>query len=99
MPFTENLSPFFASRGGGFAIPATITGAAGPVYGILDVEPVEVMLGEMPIIGNKPVFTCKTADLPALSRGLSVVINSTSYKLVKPENDGTGVTKLILDEV
>ena len=98
MPFTENLNPFFALRGGGFAAEATITGAADPVKGILEVELVETQLGDMPIIGNKPVFTCATATLPALSRGLSIVISGTSYKLVKPEHDGTGVTRLIMEE-
>ena len=98
MAFKENLRPFFALRGGGFAVAATVAGASSPVNGILEVELVEIQIGEMPIIGNKPVFTCATADLPALSREMSVVINAKSYKLVKPEPDGTGVTRLILDE-
>lgn len=75
-----------------FAVTATIDGSS--VDGIFDHEFVEAA----GFSGERPVFLCRTSDVSGVSEGVTVTVNSTSYTLRVIESDGTGFSRLILEE-
>lgn len=89
MAFVETLDPFFAD----FAVAATVGGSA--VSGIFDNAyqgSFESLVGD-----TAPAFTCKTADLPAITPGsTTVVVPAGSFTVTAIEPDGLGVTLLRL---
>lgn len=88
MAFTEDFDDFFDT--GEFAVVATV--GISEIKGILDKEYVELL----DIQGYAPVFTCKTSDISAVSDGDTYVIDSVTYHQIKKEQDGTGITRVIL---
>jgi len=54
------------------------------------------------VSGTQPVFTCSVLALsavtPAVSNGTTITLNSTSYIIETIKPDGTGKTKLILED-
>jgi hypothetical protein len=91
MAFTEDLAPFFSTDD--FAVAATLNGVA--VTGIFDASYYEP-LGE--VQGRQPMFMLPTASASSTAHGQSLVIGATTYKVRGVEQDGTGVTTLILEE-
>ena len=89
MAFVETLDPFFAD----FAVSATIGGST--VSGIFDNAyqgSFEDLVGD-----TAPAFTCKTADLPAITPGSSTVtVTAGTFTVAAVEPDGLGVTVLRL---
>ncbi len=51
------------------------------------------------ISGTRPVFSCVASDVPNAARGDFLTINNTDYLIDVPQNDGTGVLKIILEKV
>jgi len=51
------------------------------------------------ISGTRPVFTCVASDVPKAARGDFLTINNVNYLIDVPQNDGTGVLKIILEKV
>ena len=47
--------------------------------------------------GNAPRFFCATAELPTLTRGLSVSVNSTSYTVGDWDHLAEGITQITLE--
>ena len=48
---------------------------------------------------SAPVITCKSTDVATLcDRGDTVTINSVAYKVKSTQEDGTGVTVLVLGQ-
>ncbi len=92
MAFAEDLSPFFDEDD--FAVAGTLQGVA--VSGILDEEYVEP-LGNL-VEGRAPVFTCRSADVPSVAQGQTLVVGARSFKVRGVEPDGTGVVLLRLEE-
>lgn len=88
--FTEDLSEFLNADE--LATNATI--GALTVAGIFDNQFVEVLGVE----GLRPIFTCAASDVPSIGHGDNVTINSTLYKVVGVQPDGTGLTSLILED-
>ena len=43
-----------------------------------------------------PTFLCRTSDLTNIKKGYKLTVNSTDYEIVDPQQDGTGMTLLIL---
>jgi len=86
----EDLGIFFAADE--FATNATI--GAATIQGILDDEYIE----DLDIAGTRPVLICRTSDVTAVAQGTVVTINETAYTVVDIRPDGTGVTRLILQE-
>lgn len=89
MAFEEDFTDFLDDDD--FAIVATFNG--NNVTGILDKEYVSVN----GIESNKPVFVCSSADASPYSRGDVVIADGTTYSLVTKEQDGTGMTMVILE--
>lgn len=90
MAFTEDLTVFFDTDD--FGIAGTVSGSS--VNGIFRHEYMEIM----DVAGERPTFTCRTADVSAVAVGAAATINSTSYRVRIIQPDGTGVTRLILEE-
>lgn len=90
MPFTEDLTVFFDPDD--FGIGATI--GASSVNGIFRHEAIEVQ----GVIGERPTFQCRTVDVSSVTPGAAASISGTNYivRVVLP--DGTGVTRMILEE-
>lgn len=97
MAFTEDLDRFFGLRGSSFAVTATIDGNS--VTGIFDHEFVTIEDGLAQVEAEKPVFTCATSDVSAIDHGDTCTVNGTNYLVVSNQPDGTGVSKLLLEEV
>ena len=89
MAFAEGLADFFDTDG--FAIVATFDG--NDVTGILDKEYVEIE----GIESNRPVFLCASSDVSGYSRGAVIVASGITYTLVTKEQDGTGVTMVVME--
>ena len=72
---------------------ATLAGVA--VQGIFDsAYALEDVAGGVSAYG--PVFTLASSAVPAVVAGLTLVVNGSSYKVVEPMPDGTGLTVLRL---
>lgn len=99
MAFTEDLSEFFDNDD--FAVAATITGITGSVYGIYDKEYVEVSIGSIDVVGYKPTFTCQTSDITDVDRTTMVTIagETETFIISHIENQGDGISRIILEEV
>lgn len=91
MAFTEDFTAFF--RTAEFADPAMLGGA--PVSGIFDADYLMQDLGGG-LAASGPVFMLASADVPDSVAGLPLVVRATTYKVVEPMPDGTGVTVLRL---
>jgi len=79
-----------------FADEATI--GLDTVNGIFDHEYIEAL----DVSGEAPVFVCATSDLDDLggvTQGDTLTVNGTGYRIRSVEPDGTGVTRLTLEEV
>lgn len=101
MAFNEDLDAFFSTDD--FAVTATWTPDGGDpsvITGIFDNEYIEgVGDGEVDFEATHPMFLVKTADVPDVAQGDQLSVNSTSYRIVNVQPDGTGLTLLILEEL
>ncbi|MGH6625145.1 MAG: head-tail joining protein [Burkholderiaceae bacterium] len=72
---------------------ATLAGL--PVSGIFDNA---YQLDELSggVAGSAPEFDLLSSSVPANVQGLLLVVNGTTYKVVEPMPDGTGMTTLRL---
>lgn len=93
MAFTEDLSVFFRTEDFGTA--AVYSGSGATINGILDAEYEEPM-GR--VQASKPVFVCRTSDVPSAAHAQTLTIGAQVYKIVGVEPDGTGITLLKLEK-
>lgn len=91
MDFAEDLSPLFAD----FGEDGTLAGL--PVRGIFD-APGGQQLGGIGMASEPPQFTLPSAQVPADSYGLALVLTRGSYTVREHVPDGTGVSILLLSE-
>lgn len=72
-------------------------GYVSSVNGIFDYEYIDIGGTE----SRAPIFTCATADIPAdvHSYRLDIKGQSDDFKVMTPQQDGTGVTRLILEKI
>jgi hypothetical protein len=87
MNFTEDAAALFAD----FGKPVTIGGAS--KIGIFD----EPNFDPLNIGGSKPALTVTSAD-GAVALGTAVVANGANYTVVEVVPDGTGFSRLLLQE-
>lgn len=89
--FDEDLSVFFKSEHGS----QFVHQKSGRIFnGIIDSEYVEIN----EISGNAPVITCTTEDAKSFARGDVIEHGAKLYKFILSEPDGTGVSRLILQD-
>jgi hypothetical protein len=80
-----------------FGVTATIGGSS--VTGIFDNDFVEVDAGGgVPFAVQQPRFLARTADVSSVSEGTAATISGTSYKVAVRQDDGTGMTTLVLEK-
>lgn len=91
MAFSEDLSPFFNATE--FADAAIVGGVA--VNGIFDAA----YAGPLSMDGSSPILWVKSASVPTVAQGDSVVVGATNYTVAGIEPDGTGITQLRLQLV
>lgn len=96
MAFTEDFASFFET--GDFGVEAIYDGATA-VRGIFDNGYAEALVGQAGVQGAQPQFLCAAADVDADPTGKALVVDGTSYTVVRGEPDGTGVTRLVLELV
>ena len=80
-----------------FGVSATF--GAATVNGIFDNEFVEVDAGGgVGFALQQPRFVCRTADVSAAAEGDTITINATGYTIRIVQDDGTGMTTLVLEK-
>lgn len=89
MPFTEDLTPYFADYG----IDAVVNGVA--CVGIFDAV-YAAALGFT--AGNTPVLLLQAGDVVGVEQGDVVTVPAGSYTITAIEPDGTGLVLLRLQE-
>lgn len=73
-------------------------GSASTVNGIFDNDFIEVETGAgVGVALQQPRFHCRTADVSSAAEGDSITINSTAYTVRIVQDDGTGMTVLVLE--
>ena len=84
-----------------FGSAATYTpsgGSASTVNGIFDNDyALADPLGGVGVGSSDPRFICRTSDVSAAANGDALVVNSVTYTIRNVEDDGTGVTTLVLE--
>jgi hypothetical protein len=84
-----------------FGVAATYTpsgGAAVTVNGIFDNDFIEVETGAgVGVALQQPRFQCRTADVSSAAEGDALVINAVNYTIRIVQDDGTGMTVLVLE--
>lgn len=88
MNFTADISAMVAD----FGVAATVGGAS--VRGIFD----DAYLDPLGMSGSQPSLLCASADVSAAAQGTAVVVNTVSYTVGSIQADGTGMTRLLLQE-
>jgi len=75
-----------------FGVDATLDGSA--VRGIFD----DAYTDPLGMAGSQPLLLCSSADVSTAAQGTAVVVNSVSYTVGSIQPDGTGMTRLLLQE-
>lgn len=88
--FTEDISAFFSTDE--FAVMATI--GASTVRVIFDAAYAD----PLGMSGSSPVALAISSDVSTVAQGESIAIAGVGYTVVSIEPDGTGVTRLRLQE-
>lgn len=90
MAFVEDLAPYFAD----FGDAGTLNGAA--VRVIFDAPNQQQLAAGAGFMSDVPQVQLPTASVPANVVGMSLVIPQGSYTVREQQDDGTGVTVLLL---
>lgn len=84
-----------------FGVAATYTpdgGAATTINGIFDNPQLSQGATDMlEITTPQPEFECRSADVPNVAEGDTLVVNTVSYIIRAVMNDGTGISTLMLE--
>lgn len=86
---------------GDFGVSATLTRGATvtTISGIFDNDFVEVDAGGgVPFAMQQPRFMCRTADVSSVIEDDTLAISGTTYKIKVRQDDGTGMTNLLLEK-
>lgn len=85
-----------------FGVAATYTpsgGAASTVNGIFDNDFIEIDAGGgVGVAMQQPRFHCRTADVSSAAEGDALVVNTVSYIIRIVQDDGTGMTMMVLEK-
>lgn len=89
--FEEDLDVFLNTDE--HAIEAIVIESGNVITGIFD----RPYTDALDVQGFSPSLTCKSADVGELRRGRLIEIESTVYKVVNVEPDGTGISRVQLE--
>jgi hypothetical protein len=79
-----------------FAVDVTYLGDT--IQGIFDDEFSSAVQGEMGVESTVPQVLVRTSDVPNVAHSQEMTINSTVYKVIGIQPDGTGMTLLLLSK-
>lgn len=85
--FVEDLTPFFAE----FGVDATLDGQ--PVRVIFDTPYAEAMGG---MSTRQTQVTAPSASVDTATKASVLIVAGTSFRVISPQPDGTGITTLVL---
>ena len=81
-----------------FGVTVTKSNASTFIAILVDEYEAQTVYG-LDVDSSAPVITCKSTDVATLcARGNTVTINSVAYKIHSTQEDGTGVTVLVLGQ-
>ncbi len=73
-------------------------GSSSSILGIFDNDYMSADIGTNIGVGtSNPSFICRTADVASAANGDALVVNSVTYTVRNVEDDGTGITTLMLE--
>ena len=72
-------------------------GSATTVNGVFDSEYQEVAISQVGVALSQPRFVCRTADVSGAAEGDTLSVGATSYTIRVVQDDGTGITTLVLE--
>ena len=75
-----------------------ITYDAGTIKGVFDNEFIESNQDEISVEDFQPQVIVKSSDIPGLSHGDTMTIESVDYNVIGIQPDGTGLTLVILSK-
>lgn len=85
-----------------FGVAATYTpsgGAGVSINGIFDNDFIEIDAGGgVGVAMQQPRFHCRTADVSSAAEGDALVVDSVNYIIRIVQDDGTGMTMLVLEK-
>jgi len=96
--FDEDLGAFFDTDDFGTAATwfAGGTGSGAEVLGIFSNGFASPSMGPLAAADSEITFRCAAADVPGVARGDTLRVDGTTYRLVEPRPDGTGLVVLVL---
>ena len=73
--------------------------AAGEMTAVFDRQYLGDSVGGLDIESRSPALTCRTSDVAALkvSKGQSVTVDGSVYRVRRHEPDGTGISVVVLE--
>ena len=85
-----------------FGLAGTYTpdgGSASTVNGIFDKPSSTIPLdtGEVDVDSNTPTFVCETSDVASAASGDTLTVSSVGYTVIGVQEDGQGMTNLVLE--
>ena len=85
-----------------FGLAGTYTpdgGSASTVNGIFDKPSSTIPLytGEVDVDSNTPTFLCETSDVTSAASGDTLTVDSVGYTVIGVQEDGQGMTNLVLE--
>ena len=85
-----------------FGLAGTYTpngGSASTVNGIFDKPSSSIPLdtGEVDVDSNTPTFLCETSDVASAASGDTLTVSSVGYTVIGVQEDGQGMTNLVLE--
>jgi hypothetical protein len=97
LAFTEDLAQFFDSDSPtGYAVPATFKNSAGATIRSVKVlftdQSGAAQMFDNQVLAAIPFLQCKTSDLVGVDNTCSVLVASTTYRIVEHHDDGTGTS-------
>jgi hypothetical protein len=85
-----------------FGLAGTYTpngGSASTVNGFFDKPSSSIPLdtGEVDVDSNTPTFLCETSDVSSAASGDTLTVSSVGYTVIGVQEDGQGMTNLVLE--
>lgn len=77
-----------------FGVTATIGGTS--VIGIFDDSFLMIDEDGLSVTASAPDFLCRTTDVSSVAENQAVIITGTTWYVGSREDDGTGMTRLVL---
>lgn len=97
MPFTEDLSPFFAIADFAVAAVLHLSESEDRTINVIFNDPTQALqLFDSSVDAGATFLLCKQTDIADVRDGMTVTVNSRTYKIERRTRDETGTGALYL---